>query len=453
MARGEATVESKSGRTAIDAKFEHLTSPQKFGTGYLTYVLWAVSPEGHAKNLGELIPGSSDKADLQVTTDLQAFGLIVTAEPYSAVRQPSDVVVAENQIRPDTIGASEPIAAKYELLPRGQYTITLSEDAGLNGPKVSMSRYESTIEVYQAQNSVQIARAAGAEKYAPEVMQKAAIQLSTAQELNSRKRSNLSDIVTAARAAEETAEDARLIALDRQKAEELAAAKQQAAAQDEAVRKAQADARTAETERQKAQELLEQERAARQRAEAEAAAAKSQPAPPPPQQQPPISERVDPPSPVIPEKKEARALMMRQLDQALPTLDTPRGLVVTISESDFRGAALQPSIDAALSRIAAILARNPGLSIQVEGHTDAGSAAAEERLAYERAFSVRDALIRHGAPAEWIQVHGAGSGQPVASNGTLAGRERNRRVEIVLAGAPIGDMATWDKTYSFTPSR
>src|SRR3984957_4379339 len=98
QAKGDAVVESKSGRTEIDARFEHLESPARFGTEYLTYVLWAITPEGHAKNLGEVLAGSSDKGKLHVTTDLQAFGLIVTAEPYSAVRQPSDAGVMGNKV-------------------------------------------------------------------------------------------------------------------------------------------------------------------------------------------------------------------------------------------------------------------------------------------------------------------------------------------------------------------
>src|SRR5579872_6446894 len=160
-AKGDATVESKRGRTEIDAKLEHVSPPTKYGREYLTYVLWAITPEGHPKNLGELLADGSDKAKLRVTTDLQAFGLIVTAEPYSAVRQPSDVVVLENQIRPDTMGKTEPVQAKYELLPRGHYTYNVPSDfiaAENSAPRVPFDQYESILELYQAQNAVQIAK-------------------------------------------------------------------------------------------------------------------------------------------------------------------------------------------------------------------------------------------------------------------------------------------------------
>jgi outer membrane protein OmpA-like peptidoglycan-associated protein len=459
LAKGQATVQSKSGRTSIDAHFEHFTPSQQYGAGYLTYVLWAISPEGHAKNLGELIPSGSGKAAIQVTTELQAFGLIVTAEPYSAVRQPSDVVVAENQIRPDTIGQSEPIQAKYELLPRGQYTFAPSDaEAVLQGPKVSQSRYESTLELYQARNAVQIARSLGADKYAPDVMQKADAELSNAQALSDRK-AKRDDIVTAARAAAETAEDARLVALDRQRASELSAAKQQAAAKDQALadaqaqaaaatdalREAQAKASIEQAERQAAQQRLERETAARRRAEAEAQAL-AHPAPPPPS-------AAEQPSLTDPEKQGVRTAMLRQLSQSMPTLDTPRGLTVTVSDADFRGAALQPSADAAIARVASVLIAHPGLSIDVEGHTGAEPAAPEERQSYERAVAVRDALVHHGVPANWIAARGAAAENPVASNANPAGRERNRRVEIVLSGDPIGSMASWDRTYNVMPSR
>src|SRR5579859_2246711 len=160
-AKGEAIVESKRGRTEIDAKLEHLEDPQRFGREYLTYVLWAISPEGRPHKLGEVMPNGSDKARLRITTDLQAFGLIVTAEPYSAVRQPSNVVVAENMVRGDTVGKIEEIEAKYELMPRGHYVFDPHENLAwkANAPKVSMSEYEAITELYQAENAVGIARA------------------------------------------------------------------------------------------------------------------------------------------------------------------------------------------------------------------------------------------------------------------------------------------------------
>src|ERR1700683_258221 len=262
-AKGDAVVESKAGRTEIDAHVNRLAAPTRFGHEYLTYVLWAITPEGHPKNLGELLAGSSDKAHLKVTTDLQAFGLIVTAEPYAAVRQPSDVVVLENQVRPDTIGTIEPIQVRYELMPRHGYTYNIPTDvkaAEGNGPMVSMSDYETTLEIYQALNAVQIAQAAGAQRYAPDVMSKAQQELQNAQGLQSQK-VDKSLVIAAAREASQTAEDARALTVQRAKDAELAQA-QAAAAQEQQLRlQAEAQARQAQAQAAQAQAQSSADRA------------------------------------------------------------------------------------------------------------------------------------------------------------------------------------------------
>jgi hypothetical protein len=218
LARGEATVESKKGRVEIDAKMEHLGNPQGFGLEYLIYVIWAVTPDGRAVNLGEVMPGSSDKAELHVTTDLQAFGLIVTAEPYYSVTRPSGVVVLENAVRPDTIGGVEQVNAKYELMPRKQYNYTLppsDTSAAIDSTKkVSMDQYEALTELYQAQNAVQIALSAGADRYAADTYNKAVQLLHEAQDRQARKMT-MRMVVTTAREATQTAEDARAISVKR----------------------------------------------------------------------------------------------------------------------------------------------------------------------------------------------------------------------------------------------
>jgi outer membrane protein OmpA-like peptidoglycan-associated protein len=145
--------------------------------------------------------------------------------------------------------------------------------------------------------------------------------------------------------------------------------------------------------------------------------------------------------------------MARQLDESLPTRDTPRGLVITVPDAGFRGAALQPPVDNAIARVAAVLMAHAGLTIEVDGYTDTGSEAAQERLSYERAVAVREALVRNGVPAPRISARGLGGERPVAANTSGAGREQNRRVEIVVSGDPIGTLASWDKTYSPIPDR
>src|ERR1700730_10134107 len=176
-AKGEADVNSKQGRIEISARMNHLSSATQYGPEYLTYVLWAVTPEGRPKNLGEVLL-NGDNSKLEVTTDLQTFGLIVTAEPYFAVTQPSDVVVMENFIRNDTQGTIEEIDAKYELLQRGQYVLNVNPSELRPIPLDS----KIPLELYEARNAIRIARWTGAERYADDTLQKAQESLQNAED-------------------------------------------------------------------------------------------------------------------------------------------------------------------------------------------------------------------------------------------------------------------------------
>ena len=222
-AQGEARVESKRGAVEIEAKISHLESPTRFGPQYLTYVLWAISPEGRPVNLGELVADPSDKAKIKVSTDLQAFALIVTAEPYFSVMQPSDAVVMENVVQPGTLGRIQEVDAKYELLPRGHFTYDPGTQASAHAAtKVSMSEYEALVATYQAQNAIQIAKAAGADKYAAGTLQKAEQLYRQAVDMQAKKPSSR-EIVTVAREAAQAAEDARAISMKRQESDISAA--------------------------------------------------------------------------------------------------------------------------------------------------------------------------------------------------------------------------------------
>jgi outer membrane protein OmpA-like peptidoglycan-associated protein len=446
QAKGDAIVESKTGRAEIAAHFDRLSAPTRFGREYLTYVLWAITPDGHAKNLGEILPGSSDKAKLLVTTDLQAFGLIVTAEPYAAVRQPSDVVVLENQPRPDTIGGREPIQAKYELLPRGLYTYNVQDGmaaADADAPRLSASRYQSVVELYEAQNAVQIAQAAGAGQYAPDTLAKAQDQLRRAQEALDGK-AGMTMVVTLARQAAQTAEDARILTMQRSQGNELAQARERAAQAEERATQAEAAAQTAQTQAAAEHALLEQERAARQAAQAQAqasaaAAANAAATASAPQivvQTQPSQDRDEQ------RKKDLRLQLLAQFNASLSTRDTPRGLTVMLSDSDFQGTRVSPAVYERLASVAAVLRAHPDLTVEVDGH---------EMSSFERAHAVRDVLIEDGLPARAIMARGLGDTRPLTSNATAAGREQNRRVEIVISGSPIGDMPYWAQSYTLTP--
>jgi outer membrane protein OmpA-like peptidoglycan-associated protein len=446
-AKGEALVQSKQGRTDIDARFENLSEPQRFGVEYLTYVMWALTPDGRPHNIGEVIPGTSDKAKLHVTTDMQAFAMIVTAEPYSAVRQPSNVVVVENAVRPDTVGKIEEVEARVELLPRGLYSWHVTDQhPNANAPKVSMREYEALSELYQAQNAIGIARAANADRYAPNTFAKAQQLLAEAQQIEAGKKDS-SRVVETAREAAETAEDARVIAIKHQQDETVARAQAEIAQARSAVARAESAAQKARADADAAQAQADAERAARERAEAEASAARDRaaheearvstvipsPAPRPQQQDDPAR------------KITLRMQMLEQLNSALPTRDTGRGLVSTIAGSRFTGALLSEGTLDQLGRMALILVGHSELRLEVDGYTDAPDTAG---LSQKRAEAVRDVLVRRGIPPSMVSARGLGNSRPIASSRTAAGRDENQRVEIIVSSDAIGNIPFWDRTYS-----
>ncbi len=451
-AKGEATVEGQRGRTEIDARFENVAPPNNYGREYLTYTLWAITPEGAPHNLGEVVVDGGNKAHLHVTTTLQAFGLIVTAEPYSTTRQPGDVVVLENEVRPDTIGTSKPIQAKYELLPRGRYTWEkpASMAPPVGAPKLSMDRYESVLELYEAQNAIGIARAAGADTYAESTFQKAQALLSEAQRLQDTK-APAGIVVQNAREAAQTAEDARTIADRRRQEEKIAGAQTEITKAQQAQANAANAVRQAQIEADAARSQVDAERAARQRAEAEAAEARNradrleaaggQPLPPPP-----LATRAAAAAPGP--KTDFRMRLFEQLNSILPTRDTPRGLVATVSDSGFNGPSLRESSASQVGRLAAVLAQHPELKVEVEGFTDEAATAATST---RRAEAVQRALMEQGMQNGRLTARGWGDSRPLVSNATPTGRVQNRRVEIVISGDSIGSLPFWDRTYNLSP--
>src|ERR1022692_1154759 len=211
-ASGQAKVEGKQGRMQIEVEFDGLQPATRNGAEYLTYVLWAVTPEGRTANLGEVLLNGT-KSKLDVSTDLQVFGLVVTAEPYYAVRQPSDLIVMENVVRTDTVGKIEEIDAKYELLQRGQYQ-------HLANPLALKPDKKLPLELYEARNAVQIARSMGADRFATETFQKAEKSLAEAEAYQKRNAGRKPVAMTAGEAVQ-TAEDSRAIAVKRQEADVL----------------------------------------------------------------------------------------------------------------------------------------------------------------------------------------------------------------------------------------
>ncbi|HSA91441.1 MAG TPA: OmpA family protein [Terriglobales bacterium] len=416
-ARGEAKVESKQGYIEIEVEFDDLQPATRFGPEYLTYVMWAITPEGRATNLGEVLLNGT-KSKLNVTSELQAFGLVVTAEPHFAVTQPSDVVILENVVRRGTEGKIEEIDARYELLQRGQYTVNVSPDE-LRPMELDK---KTPLELYEARNALRVARWAGAQHYAGETYRKAEQLLRQAEDYRQRK-ANKRSIIMTAREAAQTAEDARLVAVRKQ--QEL----QQAALVDrEAAAKAQAEAET----QRRAQAQLEAEAAERARQQAEREKREAEVAANLAQRERNEAEQ---------EKVELRAAIIDQLNRILDTRETVRGLVVNMPDLLFNSGqhTLKPQAREKLARVAGIILAHPGLRLEVEGHADSvGAEEFNQQLSERRAAAVRDFLVQQGVPSSAIGSLGFGESQPIASNETAMGRQLNRRVELVVSGDVIG---------------
>jgi outer membrane protein OmpA-like peptidoglycan-associated protein len=466
-ANGGAQVNSKRGSISIDAEFGNLQKPTTFGNEYLTYVLWAISPEGRAVNLGEVLVGDNDRSKLHVTTDLQAFALIVTAEPYYAVRQPSNVVVLENVIREDTKGTSEAVNAKYELMERGGYIPT-----GYKFDPVVLNS-KLPLEFFEARNALRIAQSEGAEQYAADSYQRAVQQMNNADGYAINKHMDRKPLIAVSREAVQTAEDARAIAVKKEDEMRLANERQNSA---DAQAQSQAQADEAMRQKRRAQDATAQaqadsanDQAARAQADSDAAKARSDAADSQAATAKAQSDMADNQAASATalsaaqadaeqsrlaaqqaqltaqqaetDKAAMRAKLSEQLNSILQTRDSARGLIVSMSDVLFDTGkfSLKPGAREKLAKVAGILLAYPGLNIEVGGYTDnVGGDAMNQTLSENRAGSVRDYLVQEGVSTNSVSAKGFGNTLPVASNDNSAGRQQNRRVELLVSGDAIG---------------
>jgi outer membrane protein OmpA-like peptidoglycan-associated protein len=415
--KGEVKVEGKAGGVKIDADVEHLRAANSFGLAYLTYVLWAITPEGRPRNLGEMILDGG-KSSVHTTMDLQAFALIVTAEPYFAVTQPSDLVVAQNLVRQDTQGGVEPVDVKFELISHDAYN---SQVQPINSTVYEVSN-KTPLDLLEARNAVRIAKDAGADQYAASELQKAQDLLNRADDYYQRKQGS-GPIGTVAREAAQTAEEARVMSIKRAQdaqieqerqaaADQTAQAQADAQAQQAAASQAQAQAAQAQAQAAQAQQAQQQAEIARQQAETD--------------------------------KAQLRARMLQQLNQVLETKDSARGLIVNMPDVlfDTGKADLEPAARERLAKVAGILIAYPDIRVEIDGYTDStGSLEFNQQLSQQRADSVRSYLSGQGVDSSSITTQGFGPSQPIASNDTAAGRQQNRRVELIVSGSSIGQAA------------
>ena len=444
QAKGTADVNSRLGHMEIRLDVRKLPSPRTFGSEFLTYVLWAITPDGHAANLGEVVLDSDGNFKGDVTTELQSFGLIITAEPYFAVRQPSDVVVMENVIRQDTMGKVEVVNANYQLLQRGQYTYNVPESQ--RHPIDLDSDKKSPLELYEAMNAVQIARYAKADQYGGDTFTDAVKLLDQAQDYKARKQWNPS--IMTSREAVQKAEDSRIISLRKQQELALQQEREEAAArQASAQQRAQLEQQKAQEEAQRRAEaeqfarLEAEQRAEAERARREAEAARAEAAAQAQKAQQAAAEADRLRQQATMEKDQLRAQLLQQFNSVLPTRETPRGLVVQMQDVLFDTGkyTLKEPAREALAKISGIIISHPGLNLQVEGYTDiTGSDQFNQKLSEQRADTVREYLMKEGIAPQNITSVGYGKQYPVASNDTPSGRQLNRRVELVVSGEVIG---------------
>ena len=445
-ANGEAKVNSKRGSIEIDAEFGDLRRPTTFGNEYLTYVLWAISPEGRAVNLGEVLVGDNHRSKVRVTTDLQAFALIVTAEPYYAVRQPSNAVVLENVVRESTKGTTEAVNAKYELMERGGYIPT----GYTFDPVVLNARLP--LEFFEARNALRIAQSEGAEQYAPDSYQHAVQLMNNADEYATRKHVDNKPLIAVSREAVQTSEDAREIAV--KKLDEIRLANERQASSDAQARsqaetdiairqknQAQSDEATARSEALDAQNATAQAKADMAASAASSANAVSAAQADAAQSRLAAQEAQQGQQQAETDKAAMRTRLSEQLNSILQTRDSARGLIVSMSDVLFDTGkySLKPGAREKLAKVAGILLAYPGLDIEVGGYTDnVGSDTMNQTLSENRAGSVRDYLVQEGVATNSVSARGFGNTLPVASNDDSSGRQQNRRVELLVSGEAIG---------------
>ncbi len=459
-ANGEAKVNSKRGSIEIEAEFGNLQNPTTFGNEYLTYVLWAISPEGRAVNLGEVLVGENHRSKLQVTTDLQAFALVVTAEPYYAVRQPSNVVVLENVVREDTKGTTEAVNAKYELMERGGYIPT-----GYKFDPVVLNA-RLPLEFFEARNALRIAQSEGAEQYASDSYQHAVQLMNNADEYATRKHIDRKPLIAVAREAVQTSEDARAIAVKKMDERRLANERQDAAdaqaqsqaqANDAIRRKEQAQSDTAIAQAAKAQAESDAAKARADATDAQSATAKAKSdmaesqassanalfaaQADAEQSRLAAQQALQSAQQAETDKVAMRTRLSEQLNSILQTRDSARGLIVSMSDVLFDTGkySLKPGAREKLAKVAGILLAYPGLDIAVAGYTDnVGSDEMNQTLSENRAGSVRDYLVQQGVLTNSVSARGFGNTLPVASNDNSSSRQQNRRVELLVSGEAIG---------------
>lgn len=439
---GRAEAKRSGGRTRIKLRVDNLPHPQTLGPFYTSYVVWAISPEGQADNLGALPENSGRTRQIEVTTPYQTFGLIVTAEPHMLVRIPSPTVVAENRLRKDTEGRITTSQIEYRGDPGTFFSISAAHSRQL------VADFSTPLEVLGARRAVEIARWTGADRFAESELRQAEAQLAALEQVWPQNRRDKEKYTGLATEVMRLAEAARTTAIERAEKTRLAAERRAA---ERAITQAQTETERAKLEAERAQQRAEEFRAALARNEAELAQARQRA-----EKAQTEAERAKANEEIARIEAERARLeserIRRERDEAMQRLQVSlaeilevrreaRGLIVSLSDVlfDFNKATLKPGAKERLSKLTGILLAYPGsYRVEIEGHTDSvGTDEYNIRLSQGRAQSVRDYLAQAALPADRIiATRGFGEARPIATNDTPEGRQLNRRVEIVISDVP-----------------
>lgn len=430
-AKGDAKVNAVTGKTNIDVHFDGLTPANGFGPEYLTYVLWAISADGRPQNLGELELAGGKASLSNVSVGYQSFGMIVTAEPYFAVSQPSDVIVLKNVFNDNTQGVLQQVNVHYQLLPKGLYANTEGAHSQMHP---ITDREHTPLALYEAYNAQRIAQNTGADKYAADIMKEVQTDLVNAQGEQDNKHRDVKMEFTYAREAVQRSEDARITTLRKQADERSQQERDARAAAQQQAQQSQVEAANAQAQADAAAAAQAKAEAAKAKADAEAANARAAAAEA--QHQAEASKQ---------DAEATREKLRAQLNSVLSTTENARGLIVNLSDVLFDTGkyTIKQATQVSLAKVATILQLYPGLKVQVEGYTDSvGGDAYNQKLSENRANAVHDFLVQNGVPAGNVTAAGYGKADPVADNATAAGRAQNRRVNLVVSGDAIGVQTT-----------
>ena len=457
--KGEAKVRRAGRRgTRVEFSVEDLPRASELGGIYTTYILWAISPDGHVDSLGELKRSGSSfvNSKMDVTTPLQNFAMVLTAEPHFLMKVPSRMVVMEN-LPPQRLGGSQIETANVQYIGNSSDYFR-----NVRVPEIADRDYRDTpVSLLGARQAVSLAKYAGATQDAAEELRLAEGELQAA-ESAWRMNQPVAEIDLLARKATSSGARAEEIAGVRRAAR---LRREEIQRRDDAVRAAEKTSEGLQREIDQLRGLLEKEQRARETAEREAGIANDQLR----EKRVEVARLRDELQQLRSESDDAKIKLARMEGEkqaetarveaerraqerraAEATLketlakygtlkETASGFRLILPESIWssaRGANLAPAAAAKLEPLAALLASNPDYQILIEAYTDnKGDEVSLQQLTQERARALSERFQSAGVEPGRIQANGMGASNPLAPNTTVAGRSKNRRVEITFTSA------------------